>query len=135
MSLLSICAGYNQPLGNLLPIALIKVNGRNFAEPKVQYFYSPGKQLIRADGSVYNSGFAMVNWLFGLMYFDQYPYLQSAYAGGGWSGPVTILTTLNDVTFSRMNAQMIIPQQTALKSHMGWYVDVPVQFTRLVAAS
>jgi hypothetical protein len=135
MSSPSICAGYNQPLGNLLPIALIKVNGRAFAEPKVQYYYSPGKRLIRADGSVYDTGYPTVVWHFGIMYFDQYPYLQSAYATGGWGGQVTILTTLNDVTYSRMNAAMIIPQQTELKSHMGWYVDVPVQFTRLVASS
>lgn len=135
MSLLSICAGYNQPLGNLLPIALIKVNGIAFAEPKTQYFYTPGKRLIRADGSVYNSGFAEAVWNFGILTFDQLAYLQTNYCSGGWSGNITVLTTTIGTTLSRLNAQLILPQPSELKAHMSWYIDVPIHLTRLTAAS
>lgn len=131
-----IAPNWNVSLGSLVDITAISVNGKPFADPKVIPFYSPGQRLIRADGSVYNAGFAEVTWQFGFMFFDQYYYLSSTYCGGGWSGEVTILTSLANIgSFARMNAQLIMPQQTELKAGLGWFTDVPIKFTMLVPSS
>jgi len=133
---LKIASGWNVGSGSLVDITAVTDGTNHFADPKSQYFYTPGQRLIRADGSVYNAGFAEVTWQFGIMFFNQLYYLQQTYCSGGWSGQVTILTnTLNPVSFSRLNAQMILPQPSELKAQMGWYVDVPVKFTMLLAAS
>lgn len=133
---LKIGAGWNVALGSLTDIATISVSGIKFADPKTQYFYGHGQRTIRADGSVYDSGYPYITWRFGIMTFAQYPYAQSTWCSGGWSGQVTIYCPLNDPSsFQRMNAVLIVPQQTELRAHLGWYIDVPFMFTRLVAAS
>lgn len=131
-----IAAGYNVPLISLTDITAVTDGVNHFVDPKAIYSYTPGQRLIRADGSVFNAGFAEVSWIMGILFFTQLPYAMTTWCNGTWSGPVTILTSLANIgSFQRMNAQLILPQPTELKSQMGWFVDAPFKFTMLTVAS
>jgi len=130
----AIAAGYNVALNSLVNIERIKPNGdtKYFYGPKAMGFYSPGAPNVRGDGLLSFNGSAKVDWLFDVMTRLQLDYARTTWCNGGWSGYVTIYTTLGGLTYSRCNANLIIMPE----SYDGeFFADRKVKFnmTGLVA--
>ncbi len=131
-----IAAGWNVVLGSLVNIESILPNGDTyrFRAPQAYGLYNVGQNRIRGDGLVYVAGYASVTWRFGVMTRLQYEYLRTTYCNGGFSGKVTILTTLGSSAYSRMNASMILPTPAGTDGAFYGFRNYDVFMTRLVAS-
>ncbi len=129
-----IQSGYDQPFGNLIDIETISVSGELFPGPKAIATYDQGNIKFRLNRRTFLQGDPNVTWQFGFMFYEQFSYLNSTYCAGTFSGLVTIYTTTGGVSFSRLNAIMILPKQVELSSVI-WYKDVKVHFLTQGAAA
>jgi len=133
-----IGVGYNVALGSLTNIEKISVSGHDFFAPKAFGHYNPGQFSRRTDGIGYYGGFNSVRWVFMAMTHSQYNYLRNVYCAGGYSGLVTIYTTLgqDDNIYARMNAVLDIPPTEGLGDFFA-FANPPISllFSRLAAAS
>lgn len=129
-----IAATYNVALNSLTNIELIKPTGdQYFYAPLAIPFGSPGARRVRLDGTSIDAGYPSVEWRFGVLTRLQYEYLKSTYGAGGYSGQVTILTTLSSNTYARYNAIIDIPETRAIGSGFFAFRDVSVRMSHLVA--
>lgn len=133
-----IGAGYNLPAGSLTNIESITPSGDTAFYPPVSYgLFNPGDFKIRGDGKVYLSGFPSTQWIWtgnpgGRITQKQARYLQDTYAGGGYSGTVTIQTqTDNPGTYGRFNAVMILPKLPDAGKNFNVFQQYAVSFSRL----
>ncbi len=131
-----IASGYNVALGSLTNIENIKpTNDQYFWSPRASGLYNPGSERDRGDGTLLLVGFAWQYWEFGALTRAQLDYLRTTYCASGWSGKVTIYTTLGGVAYSRMNAVMKLPAPVDSDGAFYAYKAYKVKMTRLVASS
>lgn len=100
--------------------------------------YTKGIQKFRADGTIYNAGFPSTRWVFPVLGFAQYVYLQTTYCGGAgnYSGLVTIKTNaISNSTYTNYNATLVIPMPSELQASNSrqYYINAALQFNRLEA--
>jgi hypothetical protein len=96
--------------------------------------YDHGAFELRGNGTRITSGFALVTWLIGVVSREQHYYLRTTYCGGGYSGLVTVRTTVGDAsTFANYNAVLLLPKDIDGDYRIKQFVDYPMVFTRLVA--
>lgn len=131
----AIAAGYNVALNSLANIEQIKPGGDPyyFVAPQVIPHGSPGERIGRLTGVGFRRGFAYVDWLFAVMTRLQYEYLKTTYASGGYSGLVTVFTTVSGSTYARYNAVIDIPETEAVPDGFYVYQKIPIRFSHLVA--
>src|SRR5690242_3219496 len=97
-----IAAGYNVALNSLVNIETIKpTNDQYFYAPKAIPYGSPGVKRVKLDGVGYRAGYPSVDWQFGVLTRAQYEYLKTTYCAGGYSGQVTVYTTVSGNTYAR----------------------------------
>lgn len=131
-----IAATYNQALGSLVNVETIKPTGdRYFYAPMAYGFASPGVQKVRLNGVGYRAGFPYVIWYFKVATRAQYEYLSSTYCSSGYSGQVTIYTTLGKSTYARYNAVLILPSTAEQEGgeFFAFRSGLRVTFSHLVA--
>lgn len=129
-----IAATYNVALNSLVNIELIKpTNDQYFFAPLAIPFGSPGVKRVRLDGTSFRAGYPSVEWRFDVLTRAQYEYLKTTYCSGGYSGQVTIYTTVSGNTFARYNAVIDIPETVAMSSGYYAYRGVGVRLSHLVA--
>ena len=129
-----IAAGYNVALNSLVNIETIKpTNEQYFYAPKAIPYGSPGAKKVKLNGVSYRSGYPYVDWQFGVLTRAQYEYLKTTYCSGGYSGQVTIYTTVSGNTYARYNAVIDIPETAAIPDGFYAYKNVAVRMSHLVA--
>jgi hypothetical protein len=108
----AIAAGWDQPIGSLVNVELIKpTGGPYFHPPDVYPGYDDGNENVRGDQMVSFNGFPSVPWRFMSFWKIQRYYLYHAINGDSNSGKVTIYTLTNqNTTYSRQNAIMHLPE-------------------------
>jgi hypothetical protein len=101
--------------------------------------YTPGEFRTRTNGTSFLAGFPSTRWQIGGMTAAQYEHLKTTYCGGGYSGLVTIKTTLDTTAYSNLNAVLTLPttdslERVTVNTIDNWYyLDVVLLFTRLEA--
>ena len=129
-----IAAGYNVALNSLVNIETIKpTNDQYFYAPKAIPYGSPGAKKVKLNGVSYRSGYPYVDWLFGVLTRAQYEYLKTTYCSGGYTGLVTVYTTVSGSTYARYNAVIDVPETAAITDGFYAYKNVAVRLSHLVA--
>ena len=129
-----IAAGYNVALNSLVNIESIRpTSDQYFYAPKAIPYGSPGAKKPKLNGVSYRSGYPYVDWQFGVLTRAQYEYLKTTYCSGGYSGQVTIYTTVSGNTYARYNAVIDIPETAAIPDGFYAYKNVAVRMSHLVA--
>lgn len=129
-----IAAGYNVALGSLVNIESIRpTNDQYFYAPKAIPYGSPGAKKIKLNGVSYRSGYPYVDWQFGVLTRAQYEYLKTTYCSGGYTGQVTVYTTVSGNTYARYNAVIDVPETAAIPDGFYAYKNVAVRLSHLVA--
>ena len=97
--------------------------------------YNPGQFRILGDGTIYQAGYASIEWVIGFMTRAQLRGLSDDYCAGGYSGKVTIKDRLDDATtYANYNAVIILPKLTELQIRQSVYWEnVTLRMTRIVA--
>lgn len=127
-----IAANYNVAAGSLINIETIKpTNDAYFFAPSALFHSAPGSRVGRLTGLGFRRGFPFVDWLMTLT-LAQYEYLKTTYCSGGFSGFVTINTTLGTSTYYRCNAVMDVPETEGNGEYYA-FKNIRIRFTRLVA--
>lgn len=132
-----IASGHDNAAG-LVDVTSITPSGSETFFPHVAYGnYSPGALRIRADGAVYETGFASTVWTFSVLLGAQYTYLYDTYQADATNGnKVTIATRNRSGAFANYNARIILPQRAELEYRPDprfVFQDVEVRFARLEA--
>lgn len=132
-----IAAGWNVALGSLVNIESILPGGDTyrFKAPQAYGAYNAGQYRTRGDGQIYLAGYPSLAWTFGVLTRLQFEYLRTTYCNGGFSGKVTIYTTLGSSAYARMNSVMILPTPAGTDGAFYAFKNYSAQMTRLVAAS
>lgn len=131
-----IASGYNVAAGSLVNIeTILPTNDVYFYSPKALGFYDPGQEKVRGDGTILYAGFPYLYWEIDAITRAQDAYLKTTYCSGGFSGKVTINTTLGTTTFSRMNAVMILPKNIDSDGQFFATQKYKIKMTRLVAST
>lgn len=129
-----IAATYNVALGSLVNIEAIRpTNDRYFYAPQAIPYGSPGLKRIKLNGVSARAGYPSVDWLFAMLTRAQYEYLRNTYCAGGYSGQVTIYTTVSGNTYARYNAVIDVPETSTIAEGFYAYKRVAIRFTHLVA--
>ena len=129
-----IAAGYNVALNSLVNIETIKpTNDQYFYAPKAIPYGSPGAKKVKLNGVSYRSGYPYVDWQFGVLTRAQYEYLKTTYCSGGYTGLVTVYTTVSGSTYARYNAVIDVPETAAITDGFYAYKNVAVRLSHLVA--
>lgn len=129
-----IAAGYNVALNSLINIEAIRpTNDQYFYAPKAIPYGSPGAKRVKLNGVSYRSGYPYVDWQFGVLTRVQFEYLKTTYCSGGYSGQVTVYTTVSGSTYQRYNAVIDVPETAAISDGFFAYKNVAVRFSHLVA--
>lgn len=130
-----IGAGHSVALASLVNIETIKPSNdrRAFYAPKVYGTHNPGVYRIHTDGTLYLAGYPSITWLFDVLTRRQYEYLKDTYCASGFSGKVTVYTTLGDLTYARYNAIMRLPKPAEIDGQFYAFKKFPVLLTRMVA--
>lgn len=124
-----IAVGSNNVAG-LTAITAITDGTRTFEMPTALGSWSAGDTRINSDGTTSERGFQSVVWSM-VMTTSQYAYWRTTYAGGGFSGAVTIRTTTEKLgTYANYGAIMIVPQPADIQRDSDFYT-VSITFTRL----
>jgi len=132
-----IASGHNNAAG-LVDITSITPSGSSaFTAPQAYGSYRPGVQRVRADGAVYETGFAEAVWAFGVLFGAQYDYLYTTFAADATNGnAVTIATRNRNGDFANFNARIILPPRAELDYRAdprNPFLTVDVRFARLEA--
>lgn len=128
-----IAAGYNVALGSLVNIERIKpTNDQYFFAPYAIGSGSPGQKKVKLNGPSYRSGYPSVDWVFGVLTRVQYEYLKTTYCGGGFTGEVTIYTTVSGNSYSRYNAVIDVPPTIEIQNSFYAPHPVVVHMTHLI---
>lgn len=124
-----IAAGHNIPLNNLINIETIKppADARYFFLLQAIGNYNPGNPNVRGDGLYGFNGKPSTVWFFPIMTRKQLSYARTTWANGGWSGPVTIYSTMGDESYARYNADFLISLYTVMDGE--FYANKGVQFS------
>lgn len=141
IQLYAIAPGSNVALVSLVNLETITATNdtRPFGAVQAIWSYSPGAAKVRLDSLGHRAGFPAVGWLHPAQTRLQYDYSLATWTpivsstGDGFSGLVTIYTTLGGLTYYRCNATLFIPAMVETPdSH--WYADKQVlwQFTHIV---
>lgn len=130
-----IASGHDNVAG-LVDVTSITPAGSEAFFPHVAYGnYSPGALRVRADGAVYETGFASTTWVFTVLLGAQYTYLYDTFQADATNGNrVTIATRNRGGVFANYNARLILPQRPELEYRPDprfVFQNVEVQFTRL----
>lgn len=129
-----IAATYNVALNSLVNIEAIKpTSDQYFYAPKAIPYGSPGIKRVKLDGVSYRAGYSAVDWLFAVLTRLQYEYLRNTFCAGGYSGQVTIYSTLSSSVYQRFNAVIDVPETIAISDGFYAYKNVAIHFTHLVA--
>lgn len=130
-----IAAGYNNAAGLVKISSITPSSDVPFVDPKAYNGYNPGVLKIRGDGTMFYAGYGSDVWTFGYLTVAQYTYLQTAFGGGAGSfaGKVTIKTRIGTATYANYNAILNIPLPNELEFQAGYWLNVPLRFTRMVA--
>lgn len=124
-----IAVGHDNVAGLTL-ITSITDGADLFVEPQALGTFNLGLGQIGSDGSLVFQGFASLIWNM-TMTTRQYVYWRTTYAGGGYSGNVTIRTTTErSDTYANYDAVMLIPQVSEA-DRTGDYYRVALRMTRL----
>lgn len=75
--------GYTPAVTNAFPFPYLHSYGT----------YSPGQLIVRGDQSSYFQGFPSLSWSFNALDYVNQRWAMDTFAGGGYSGQVTIWTT------------------------------------------
>jgi hypothetical protein len=129
-----IAAGLSVALNSLVNIETIKpTNDQYFYAPKAIPYGSPGVKRVKLNSVSYRAGYPSVDWLFSVLTRAQYEYLRNTFCAGGYSGQVTIYSTVSSSVYARYNAVMDVPETSAIPD--GWYAykNVAIHMTHLVA--
>lgn len=133
----SIASGHNNAAGLVAITSITPAGSTAFFAPQAYGTYRPGLRRVRADGAVYETGFAEATWTFRVMFGVQYDYLYTTYATDATNGNrVTIRTRNRNGTFANFNARLILPQRADLdyRSDSRFpFENVEVRFARLEA--
>jgi hypothetical protein len=125
-----IAVGFDNTAG-LTPVTSITDGSTNFYEPSALGSFSNGRGGIASDGGLFFDGFKTLVWNM-TMTTKQYVYWRTTYAGGGYSGNVTIRTTTEQSdTYANYNAVMLVPQVNETE-RQGDYYTIAIRMTRLV---
>lgn len=132
-ALYAIGVGHNIALNSLVNLESITVSGDNkpFPAPMAIPHGSPGQRRGRLTGLGYRAGYPTVDWVYGVLTYNQYMYLRNTYCGGGFSSEVTIYTTVSGLDYARYNAIMDIPETAALSDGFFAPHPVPIHMTHL----
>ncbi len=129
-----IAANYNVALNSLVNIERIKpTDDQYFFAPAAIPFGSPGLKRVKLDGSGFRAGYPSVEWRFDVLTRAQYEYLKSTYCSGGYTGKVTVYTTVSGSTYARYNAVIDVPETITISSGFYAYRAVSVRLSHLVA--
>lgn len=130
-----VSSGYNNTGGLTAWESIQPANEPPFFAPTWFGFYTAGKRLVRADGSLYFSGFPVVNGQL-TMTVGQLWYIQNTYCGGGFSGFVTAqLRLLNPAVYNIVNAVLTISDLSANKRIASGWDHFKISLTRIVVLS
>jgi hypothetical protein len=131
----SIAAGNNVALASLNLIERIKPGGDQYyyVAPQVIPHGSPGARIARLNGLSYRHGYPYVDWLFSVMTRLQYEYMKTTYCAGGYSGLVTVYTTVSSMTYVRYNAVLDVPETEAIADGFYAFQKIPIRLSHLVA--
>lgn len=127
-----IAAGYNVAANSLVNIESISVSGKKFVALRSFGTHDPGILRILGDGTDYPAGYKYVEWIFAGVTFEQYLYLKTTYASGGYRGKVTINVKIDDInTYVRRNAIIVLPKESELEKKLNAFSVVKIGFTRV----
>jgi hypothetical protein len=131
----ALAAGLNVALNALTNIERIKPTNDPyyFVAPQAIPHGSPGARMARLNGLSYRRGYPYVDWLFAVMTRLQYEYLKTTYCSGGYSGLVTVYTTVSSMNYARYNAVLDIPETEAIPDGFYAYQKIPIRLSHLVA--
>lgn len=87
--------------------------------------------VVLGNGLVRGLGFPRARWVYGFILSNQFDQLAS-FVSSGVSGNVFIATRLNDDSYLRYSANMILP--ISPQNRAGRYIDITFEFTNLVPA-
>lgn len=130
-----IAAGYNNAAGLVKISSITPSSDIPFVDPKAYNGYNPGILKIRGDGTTFYAGYGSDVWTMGYLTVAQYTYLQTTYCGGAGSftGKVTIKTRIGTVTYANYNAILNLPVPDQTEFLAGFFTNVQLRFTRMVA--
>ena len=130
----AIAANHDVALDSLINIESITAPGdtRPFCAPQAIWSGTPGAAHVRLDSLGHRSGFPGVGWLFSVQTRLQYDYARTTWtpasAGDGYSGYVTVYTTLGGLTYARYNATLFIPAMAETPDSR-WFAPKQVLWT------
>lgn len=128
-----IAAGHNNAAGLTNIESLVPSGNIAFPPPAARGNRNPGITRIRANGVATQSGYPAQVWRMVWLTYEQYAYLKTTYASGGYSAAVTVRTRFGSGDYANYNAVLNIPYESDLND-VGWgYRDVSLTLTRMVA--
>lgn len=125
----SLAIGWNNVAGYVVVKDTI-VSGKLFSHVQGLGQYDPGERRVYVDGSIDFVGEALFKWLITKMTLAQYTYLVGTILAGRQVNKVTARTRFNDLTYYNTNAWLEVPKSIDLTRVYGYYLDVPLTFTR-----
>lgn len=133
----AIAAGWDQPLGSLTNVELLKPSdGPYFHAPDVYPGYDDGNPNIRGDRMVSYNGSPSLPWRFMSFWKSQRYYLYHTVNGDSNTGKVTIYTLTNkNTTYTRLNAIMNLPKLSQSSKNFDNIGPYTVTMTDLFNAS
>lgn len=88
------------------------------------------EKVILQNGTVRGLGLPKATWHYGFLTAAQYDQLRTFQTNA--SASVYISTMINDGTFVKYSAVMVMPTQYTIRANR--YIDITIEFTNLVAA-
>lgn len=131
-----LATGYDNEAGfdNVEDVFPTYANKQSFY-PRGRPKFDEGVLRIRADGTVYFTGFQSFAWPLDFLSYDQWVYAQTNYCTGGTglSGLVTAATRLPSGSYSNYNAVMILPKMSESDVNFGGILKTEIRFIRAEA--
>lgn len=131
----AIGAGYNVALDSLSRFESLSAGGRYFVLVEGRGSFNQGERQSDGEGLDIFEGYSLTTWTLKVMTYAQLDYLRSTYCAGGWSGKVTIYTTLGGIAFYRRNAVMKLELPYNVNGKFQAIREFPIQMTRLTEPS
>lgn len=128
-----IAAGWNNA-GSLTKVGLIVATSNiAFPEPSgAQGGYNAGTIKQRMDLQLVVTGFNREQWMFNMLTYPQYRYLQTTYFAGGFSGKLTIRTRWQENSYANYNCVGQLAHDNLQTTQQG-YLMVGLTLLDLVA--
>jgi len=128
-----LASGYDNEAGFVnVETAFPTYTGRVSFYPRGRGNFDEGIMRIRADGTLYLTGFQSFTWPLHFLSYTQWAYAQTTYCTGGTglSGKVTVATRLPAGTYANYNAVMILPKLSEADKLFGGIKDAEIKFVR-----